>query len=149
MRRECGKADTFVNSAFLIKDSFAQTIEAEPAATLPADRSRNSTLFTVNHLLQARHAMGHSMFTHFNTDIAPPHFVGNSSRGAGAKEGVQDEVAGVGSDMEDTLNECFRLWSAKHIVTKKNNGLFFGILCMAYVFIRPVSLWYYTLFYVT
>ena len=51
------------------------------------------------------------MLSHFDADPAPPHFMGNSGGGARAKEGVEDEVAGVGRDMEDTLDKTLVDWN--------------------------------------
>ena len=43
--------------------------------------------------------MGDGVIAHFNADIAAAHLVRDGGGGAGAEEGVEDEVAGVGGDV--------------------------------------------------
>jgi len=62
--------------------------------------------------------MGVAMFAEFNHDPAAAHFVGDGAGGAGAGEGVEDEVAGVGGDGEYSMNNSFGLWGLKKIGSK-------------------------------
>ena len=52
--------------------------------------------------------MGDGVIAHFNADVAAAHLVRDGCGGAGAEEGVEDEVAGVGGDVEDLLKQLFR-----------------------------------------
>ena len=92
---------------FLVEHGRAEAVEAEAAAALPADAFGDAALFAVNHFVQARDAMGDGVIAHFNADVAAAHLVRYGGGGAGAEEGVEDEVAGVGGDVEDALNEAF------------------------------------------
>ena len=47
--------------------------------------------------------MGDCMVAHLDTDPAPTHLVGDSGRGAAAEETVEDEVARVGGDVNNSL----------------------------------------------
>jgi hypothetical protein len=42
------------------------------------------------------------VLAHFNTDVATAHLVGNGGGRAGAEEAVEDEVVGVGGDVNDS-----------------------------------------------
>ena len=84
--------------------------EAEAAAALPVHGLADTALFTVHHLLQARQAVGDGVFAHLDADPATTHFVRHRRCGAGAKEAVEDEVAGVGGDVDYSIYKSFRLW---------------------------------------
>ena len=60
--------------------------------------------------------MRHRVLTHFDTDVATPHLVRHRRRGAGAEEGVKDEVAGVGGDMDYPFQKPFRFGSGKNLI---------------------------------
>ena len=100
---EHGKANVGADVSFLVEYGWAEAIEAEATAALPADALGDAALFTVNHFVQARDAMGDGVLAHFNADVAAAHLVGDGGGGAGAEEGVEDEVSGVGRDVEDAL----------------------------------------------
>ena len=89
---------------FLVEHGWAEAVEAEAAAALPADAFGDAALFAVNHFVQAGDAMGDGVFAHFNADVAAAHLVRDGCGGAGAEEGVEDEVAGVGGDVENALD---------------------------------------------
>ena len=65
--------------------------------------------------------MGIGVITHFHTDPAPPHFLGNGSSGAGTEERIKNKVAGIGGNMDDALNEFFRLGSIKNAIILKQS----------------------------
>ena len=96
MRAEMVKVDRWIDPPFGIEDWRTEPVEVEPAAALPTHCGRNPALFAIDHFAQARHAMGDGVVTHFDADIAAAHFVGDGRCGAGAEEGVEDEVAGIG-----------------------------------------------------
>ena len=85
--------------SFLVEYGWAEVVEAEAAAALPADAFGDAALFAVNHFVQAWDAMADGVFAHFNADVAAAHLVCYGSGGAGAEEGVEDEVAGVGGKL--------------------------------------------------
>jgi hypothetical protein len=47
------------------------------------------------------------VFAHFDADPAAAHLVRHGGRGAGAEEAVEDEVVGVGGDVQDALEQSF------------------------------------------
>ena len=55
--------------------------------------------------------MRDGVLAHFNADVAAAHLVRYGGGGAGAEEGVEDEVAGVGEKLEDALDESFWLFA--------------------------------------
>ena len=81
--------------------------------------------------------MGDGVIAHFNADVAAAHFVRYGGGGAGAEEGVEDEVAGVGGDVEDALDEAFGFWSSENFIAKQLHRFLFCVLRMANIFIRP------------
>jgi len=105
-----GEADFRVDAAVGEKHRLAQGEEAEAAAALPAQGLRNAAWFAGHYLLQARQAMGGGMLAHLDADIAPAHLVGHGGGGAGAEEGIEHEVAGVGGDLQYPRNQQLRLW---------------------------------------
>ena len=69
--------------------------------------------------------MGGGVFTHLDADPAPAHLVGDGGCGAGAEEAVEDEVTGVGGDIQDALKQSFWLWGFESIVCPKKLVDFF------------------------
>jgi hypothetical protein len=55
--------------------------------------------------------MADGVRAHFDADVAAAHLVGHRRGGAGAEEGVENEVARVGGDVEGALKEAFGLGS--------------------------------------
>jgi len=45
--------------------------------------------------------MGNGMLSHLDTDVSPSHLVRHRRRGAGAEEGIENEVVGVGGKLKD------------------------------------------------
>ena len=118
MGGEYGKANVGADMSFFVEYGWAEAIEAEAAAALPAAAFGDAALFAVNHLVQARDAMANGMLAHFNADVAAAHLVRYGGGGAGAEERVEDEIAGVGGDVEDALDEAFRFWSSENFIAK-------------------------------
>ncbi len=84
--------------------------------------------------------MGDGMVAHFDADPASAHLVGDRRRRAGAEERVEHEVAGVGGDLNDSVNKSLRFRSAEtHIRTKKGVGLLLGFISVPCVRVRPPS----------
>ena len=48
--------------------------------------------------------MRNGVLAHFNADIATPHLVRHCRSSAGPEKGVEDEIAGVGGDVEHVLD---------------------------------------------
>ena len=160
---ECGqggKAHVGVDVAGGVEDRLAEAHEAKAAALLrgvprravggrlsPADGAADAAAFAFDHFLQARQAVRAGVFAHFDADPAPPHLVRHRRRGAGAEEGVEDEVAGVGGDVEDALEQAFGFWGAEYFTLKKCNDFFFCVLRVAHVLVRPPRLRDNTLFH--
>ena len=64
--------------------------------------------------------MANGVFAHFDANVAAAHLVRYSGGGAGAEEGVEDEVAGVGGDVEDAFkDEAFGFWSSERDLTEE------------------------------
>jgi hypothetical protein len=59
------------------------------------------------------------MIPHLDPDIAPPHLLRHGSRGAGAEETVEHEVARVGGDVQDAFKKTLGLWCSKCVVRTK------------------------------
>lgn len=60
------------------------------------------------------------MVPHLDADVTPSHLVGHRGGGAGAEERIEHEVAGIGGDVDDALDEPFRFRRIKNIIfTKK------------------------------
>src|SRR5258706_16286886 len=77
MRCQRTELDRRVDLTLFIEDRFAKTIEMKATATLPVNCLTNAAPFTVNHFLQTRGAMRNSVFSHFDADITPIHFMCN------------------------------------------------------------------------
>ena len=99
-----GEGDVGANLPGRVEYRRTEAIEAKPAAALPADALGNAALLSANDLLQARHAMADRVIAHFDADIAAAHLVRRRRSGAGAEEGIEDEIAGVGGDLEYMFN---------------------------------------------
>ncbi len=97
------EADGRVDAPLLVEDRRAQAIEAEAAAALPAHRLRDAALLPVDDLAQPRHAMRDRVLAQLDADVAPPHLVRHGRGRAGAEEGVEDQVAGVGGECQESL----------------------------------------------
>ena len=54
-----------------------------------------------------------AVLSQLDSDPATAHFVGNCCRRAGAKEGVEDQVAGVRGNVKNGLKKTLRLGSFK------------------------------------
>ena len=94
------EADRRVDAPLLVENRLAQPVEAEPAAALPAHRLRDAALLPLDHLAQPRDAVRDRVLAQLDADVAPPHLVRHGRGRAGAEEGVEDQVAGVGGDVE-------------------------------------------------
>ena len=123
--------------SFLVEYGWAEAVETEAAAALPADAFGDAALFAVNHFVQARDAMADGVIAHFNADVAAAHLVRYGGGSAGAEEGVEDEVAGVSGDVEDALNEAFGFGCVENFIAKQLHRFLFCVLRMANIFIRP------------
>jgi hypothetical protein len=55
------------------------------------------------------------MLAELHHDPAAAHLVRDGAGGAGAGEGVEDDIAGVGGDGKNLLNQLFRLWRTKRV----------------------------------
>ena len=108
-----GKAHFGVDAAIGVEDRRAQAHKAKAAAALPVHRLADAALLAVNHLLQARQAVRGGVLAHFDADPAPAHLVRDGGRGAGAEEAVEDEVVGVGGDVQDALEQAFGFGGAE------------------------------------
>jgi len=55
--------------------------------------------------------MGNRMFSHLDADVAAAHLVSYGGGGAGAQEAVENQIAGVGSNLQNLSEETLGLWS--------------------------------------
>ena len=113
----CGKRIAGLMRPCSSKDRLAQAVEAEAAAALPAHRSRDAALLPLDDLAQPRDAMGDRVLAQLDADVAPPHLVRHRRGRAGAEEGVEDQVAGVGGDLEDAFNQPLWLWLCQNCIS--------------------------------
>ncbi len=81
----------------------AEAIEAKPAAALPVDAFGDAALLAFDDFVQARDAMRDRVLAQLNADVTPPHLVRDRRRCARAEEGIEDEIAGGGGDVEDAM----------------------------------------------
>ena len=133
-----GKAHFGVDAAIGVKNRRAQPHEAKAAAALPVHGLADAALLAIQHLLQARQAVRGGVLAHFDADPAPAHLVGDGGRGAGAEETVQNQVAGVGGDVEDALDQPFGFGGAEAgFATEKNVCFFFCFIGVTYFFRWP------------
>ena len=73
--------------------------------------------------------MGVCVTAHFNPDVPAAHLVSNGGGRAGAEEGVKNQVAGIGGDVNNAFNQAFRFWRSKSIIfTKEGLAFFFPFL---------------------
>ncbi len=129
---ERGKAHGGVDVAVGVEGSLTQGVEAEAATTFPAHGFADAAMLTVDDFLQARDAMRAGVVTHLNADPAAAHLVGHGGCGAGAEEGVEDEVAGVGGDVDDAVEKAFGLGRTKgSLMVKEGQDFLLGFLCVA------------------
>ena len=123
--RQRGKAHAGVNAAVRPKHGRAQPRQAKAAAVkrlavfalAPAHRRADATLLARHHLLQARQAVGEGVLAHLDADPAPTHLVRHGGGGAGAEKAVEDEVAGVGGDIQNLCEKPFGLWCREQVGT--------------------------------
>ena len=80
-------------------------------------------LFARDHLLQPGQAVRGGVLAHFDADPAAAHLVRHGGRGAGAEEAVENQVAGVGCDMEDALEQPLGFGVPKLGVARKGYWL--------------------------
>jgi len=99
MGRQSRKMDTGIDPPRVIENGLSQAVKPETAAALPIDGLGYATLFTLDHLLQARSAVAYGVIPHLDPDVAPSHLVRNGAGRAGPEKGVQNEVAGIGDDL--------------------------------------------------
>ena len=103
--RVVGLVDDPVAPLILFQQRRRQTQVAEPATALPIHGLADATLIrAVDNLLQARHDMGMAVLAQLDHDPAPTHLVRHGAGGAGAGEGIEDEVARIGGDMDYSFN---------------------------------------------
>ena len=93
--------DDLVAPLVSLDEGGGQLVVAEAAAALPIDSLGDAAgVFAVDYFLEAGHAMSVAVVAKFDADPAAAHLVGDGGSRAGAEEGVEDKVAGVGGDME-------------------------------------------------
>ncbi|OIQ86032.1 hypothetical protein GALL_321300 [mine drainage metagenome] len=121
-----GKAHRGVDVAVGVERGLAQGVEAETAATLPSHGFADAALLAVDDFLQARDAVGAGVLAHFDADPAAAHLVGHGGCGARAKEGVENEVAGVGGDVDDAMEKALWFGAVEgcHLAKKRVDFLF-------------------------
>ena len=71
-----------MNCAVFTKDWRTKPEKPKPAAAFPLNAFRNAALLTINHFLQAWHAVSNRMVAHFDANIFPPHFMRHCGSGA-------------------------------------------------------------------
>src|SRR5690606_34836108 len=94
VRGQRSEGNAGIDRTVAVEHGLAKAVEGEVAAALPSHSLTDAALFTVDHLAQARRAMGQGMVAHFDADPAPPHLVGDGCCGARAKKGIEDEITG-------------------------------------------------------
>jgi hypothetical protein len=70
-------------------------------------------VLAVDDFFQAWNDVGVAVLAQLDHDPAAAHLAGHGAGGTGTGKGVEDEVAGCGSDFQDTLQETFRLGRTK------------------------------------
>ena len=96
--------------ALRIEHGRPEPVEAEPAPALPTDALGDAALLALDDLVQAGDAVGDGVLAHFDADPTATHLVRHRRSGAGAEEGVENEVAGIGCNLEYVFNKAFWLW---------------------------------------
>ncbi|MNR15036.1 hypothetical protein D3C85_1315460 [compost metagenome] len=111
-----GRVDHPVAPLILFQQRRCKAHVAKATATLPANCLADTALIlAVDHLLKPRHDMGMAVFAQLDHDPAAAHFMGHSAGSAGAAEGVENEVAGVGGNSQNFAEQPLWLWSCKCI----------------------------------
>ena len=99
------RVDDRLSEGVLVDESGGQLVKTVPAALLPfgglGDPAR---VLPGNHLVQTHLAVGVCVTAHFNPDVPAAHLVGNGGGRAGAEEGVENQVAGIGGNVNNTFN---------------------------------------------
>ena len=113
--------DDKVAELVLLQQAWGQLIELEAAAAFPVLRLADAALVgAVGDHLQARIAVGVGVVAQLNADISPAHLLRHGRRGARTEETVENEVAGVAAQCEDTLYKAFWFGSFKNIIYIKS-----------------------------
>ena len=100
--------DDPVAEAIFFQQRRREAVIPEPAAALPIDCLCDATLvFAVDDLLEARDDMGMAMLAQLHHDPAPAHLVGNRPGRARTGEGIEDEIAWVRRNFENSLQAVF------------------------------------------
>ena len=99
------RVDDRFSEGVLVDEGGSQLVETVSAALFPfgglGDPAR---VFPGDHLVKTHFAVGVGMTAHFNADVPAAHLVGNGGGRAGAEEGVENQVAGVGGNVNNTFN---------------------------------------------
>jgi hypothetical protein len=102
-----------LDAAGFVEHRLAQAQVAEATAALPVHRRADAALFTGDDFFQPRQAVGFGVVAHFDADPPAAHLVGHGGGGAAADEAVEDEIAGVGGDVQCQRDQLFRLGCRK------------------------------------
>src|SRR6266851_3305490 len=132
MRGKHWEANAIANATFRIKYRLAQLVETKSAATLPVNAFRDTTLFALDDLSQAWDAMGNSMFTHLNSDVAPAHLLRDCGGSARTKKRIEDEIPRIGAHLDDAAHQPLGLWRQEYILTKQLQNLVLCFLGMSH-----------------
>ena len=112
--------DDRFSEGVLVDEGGGQLVETVSAALFPFDGLGDpARVFPGDHLVKTHFAVGVGMTAHFNADVPAVHLVGNGGGGAGAEEGVENQVAGAGGNVDNALNQAFRFGGIKHIFCTK------------------------------
>ena len=104
LRRIIVRIDNRIPPTVIHNQRRREAVVTKTAAALPIHRPGNTALvFTVDDLLQTRNDMRMTMLAQFHHNPAPPHFVRDCAGSAGTGEGIKNKVAGVGSNVQNTL----------------------------------------------
>ena len=96
--------DIFVKGVF-VNERRCDLIEAVPSAALPVLRLGNAAgVLPSNDLIHAHFAMGIGVIAHFHANPMPPHFLCDGSGSTGTEKGIENQIAGIGGNMDDALN---------------------------------------------
>ena len=112
--------DIFIKGVF-VNERRCYLIESVSSASLPALRLGNAAgVFPGNNLIHAHFAMGIGMIAHFHANPTPPHFLCDGSGSTGTEEGIKNQIAGIGGNMDDALNKLFGFRSGKNVIFAEN-----------------------------
>lgn len=64
--------------------------------------------------------MGAGMVAHLHADPTPIHLVRHGGNGPEAKETFQHQIAGIGGDVEDALDQAFGLGGGECLIPTKD-----------------------------